>query len=285
MENFLKRILSDNASQFDAKIRNNGKQYFRVFAKNDKIVIEADSKIHIAVGLYRYLKDILHINYSWCGNSELKIDRIVLPEEEIYEEIPQEFVSMFNYCTYGYSMTYWNWERWEKELDFMAMNGVNLPLCVIGIEAVWYKTLLLNGCTKQEALSFISSPSHFPWQLMTNLEGVMPIMSEELIDQRLELGKKIINRMLELGMQPIQMGFSGFVPEVFKTKYYKDSDIRKKDDWCGISGTWELNPQDPLFTKIGTDFLNIQKELFGVHHFYACDPFHESKPPVDGKKI
>ena len=45
-----------------------------------------------------------------------------------------------------------------------------------------------------------------------------------------------------------------------------------------------MNPKDPAFKKIGTDFLNIQKELFGAHHFYACDPFHESEPPVEGKE-
>ena len=283
MKSFLKRVLKDNAQFIDCCIKDNSKGYYKVYAHNERLVIEADCKIHIAAGLYRYLKDVLNINYSWCGNTEISVDKLNFNFKPIYAEIVQKYISMFNYCTYGYSMAYWNWERWEKELDFMAMNGVNLPLFVVGIEAVWYKTLLLNGCTKEEALSFISSPSHFPWQLMTNIEGVMPVMSEKLIEKRLVLGQKIMKRMLELGMQPIQMGFSGFVPSVFKKKYYKSSDIRQKNNWCAIDGTWEVNPKDPLFKKIGTQFLNIQKELFGAYHFYACDPFHESEPPVDGK--
>lgn len=285
MKDFLERIFAEKAELFNIKLADNGNGgYYEIFSSDGKINIYADTKTHAAAGVYRYLKDCLHVNYSWCGNRELNITEVVFPKEHIKQQIKQKYISMFNYCTYGYSMAYWKWERWEKELDFMALNGVNMPLFVVGLEAVWYHTLLKNGFEKDEALAFISSPSHFPWQLMTNIEGVMPCMSEELINQRLELGQKIMKRMLELGMTPIQMGFSGFVPRLFKEKYFKDSDIKKKNNWCGIDGTWELNPKDPLFKKIGTDFLETQNELFGSYHYYACDPFHESTPPVKGKK-
>lgn len=110
----------------------------------------------------------------------------------------------------------------------MALNGVNLPLFTVGSEAVWYKALIKNGLTEDEALSFISSPSHFPWQLMTNIEGVMPVMDKALLEQRLKLDRRIIERMLELGMTPVQTGFSGFVPRIFKEKYFKNSDIKKR---------------------------------------------------------
>lgn len=284
MNAFLKRILGEKSNFFKITIKDSDKRYYKVFSVNRMIYIEAESKPSAGLGLYRYLKDFLHVNYSWCGNTELKIDELVFDFDTIYEEIQQKYISIFNYCTYGYSMAYWNFDKFEKMLDFMLLNGVNLPLFVVGIEAVWYQVLIKNNFTKEEALKFISSPSHFPWQLMTNLEGVMPPMSEDYIFHRLKLGQKIMKRMLELGMTPIQMGFSGFVPELFKTKYFKGADIRQKGNWCGIRGTYELNPKDPLFKKIGTDFLNTEKELFGAHHFYACDPFHESEPPINTKE-
>lgn len=284
MENFLKRILNDKYRYFEIIINESSRGYFKIYSNGEKIFIEASSKSNAGAGLYFYLKKYLHINYSRCGNRRIEINEIVFPENEIYREINQKYVSMYNYCTYGYSMVFWDWERWEKELDYLALNGVNLPLFVVGIEAVWYKVLLKYGFTKEEALSFISSPCHFPWQLMTNIEGVMPVMSEKLILRREELGKKIIRRMLELGMTPIQMGFSGFVPKLFKTKYFKNSRINQKINWCGISGTCELDPADDLFESFGIDFLKTQKEIFGAYHYYACDPFHESQPPVKGKK-
>ena len=44
-----------------------------------------------------------------------------------------------------------------KEIDFMAMNGINMPLTPIGSEAVWYETLQEFNFTKKEALSYFDS--------------------------------------------------------------------------------------------------------------------------------
>ena len=47
-----------------------------------------------------------------------------------------------NYCTYSYSMAFWDWTQWEDEIDRMAMQGINMPLvAVIGQYAVWQNTL------------------------------------------------------------------------------------------------------------------------------------------------
>ena len=32
----------------------------------------------------------------------------------------------------SYSMAFWNWTRWEQELDWMALHGINLPLAFTG---------------------------------------------------------------------------------------------------------------------------------------------------------
>lgn len=34
---------------------------------------------------------------------------------------------------------WWDWERWEKEIDWMALQGINLPLAFTGQEAIWQK--------------------------------------------------------------------------------------------------------------------------------------------------
>ena len=38
----------------------------------------------------------------------------------------------------------------------MALNGINMPLAVTGVEAVWYKTLLELGFSDLEARSFLA---------------------------------------------------------------------------------------------------------------------------------
>ena len=41
-----------------------------------------------------------------------------------------------NVCTFGYTYVWWNWTRWEREIDWMVLNGVNLPLAFTGQEAI-----------------------------------------------------------------------------------------------------------------------------------------------------
>ena len=190
----------------------------------------------------------------------------------------------FNYCTFGYSMRSWQWEQWEKEIDFMAMNGINMPLTVVGYEAVVFYTLLDFGFTEEEALSFVAGPSYYPWQMMTNLDTFMHIPDKKFIDKRFELGRKILQRELELGMTPIQQGFAGHIPEKLNEKFENSSELQYLPTWCGFPGTCQLDPLDPNFSVFGKALLQKQKELFGAYHFYACDPFHENEPPVDGDK-
>jgi hypothetical protein len=42
------------------------------------------------------------------------------------------------YC-FEDSFAWYDWERWEKEIDWMALQGVNLPLAFTGQEAIWQK--------------------------------------------------------------------------------------------------------------------------------------------------
>ena len=32
-------------------------------------------------------------------------------------------------------MTWWSWERWEAEIDWMALHGINLPMAFTGAGA------------------------------------------------------------------------------------------------------------------------------------------------------
>lgn len=53
----------------------------------------------------------------------------------------------FNQVTWSYSQVWWDWERWERELDWMSLNGVNIALAHVGQEAIWERVFqrLLKG--------------------------------------------------------------------------------------------------------------------------------------------
>lgn len=44
-----------------------------------------------------------------------------------------------NVCTVSYSFAFWDWKRWEREIDWMALNGFNLPLAFTGQEAIFQR--------------------------------------------------------------------------------------------------------------------------------------------------
>ena len=155
-----------------------------------------------------------------------------------------------------------------------------MPLFSVGLDAVWYNTLLRFNFTEQEARAFLTGPGHSAWQWMQNIQSYGGPLPKSVMDKHVALGKKIIARQLELGMQPIQQGFSGYVPRELQKKY-PQAKINMKRKWCGFDATAQLDPTDPLFHEIGLAFLEEQDKLFGSYGVYAADPFHESAPPVD----
>lgn len=284
LRNLILRNTPDIADSFDLRIKESpdGKNFYEVFCENGKIVISGDCKISQAMGYYDYLKKYCGINLSHCGNTTLDVSEAPLFEGELSRKISQKFRACFNYCTFGYSMAFWTWEDWEKEIDFMAMNGINFPLTIVGTEAVWYYTMRDFGYSNVGALRFLSGPGFWPWQLMNNIESYFGLTDENYIKARLELGKKIIERETELGMTPIQQGFSGMVPRSLK-KVFDSLRMNIVPSWCNFPVTYQLDPTDNAFKKFGTALLEKQRELFGAYHYYACDPFHENKPPVKKK--
>ena len=259
-----------------------GKDVFEVDTRDGRVVLRGNNPVSLAMALNYYVKYVAKGHFSWFGDQlafTLK-QQLPLPTQKIHKTVEQKYRVFFNYCTLSYSAPWWDWKRWERELDFLAMNGINMPLSPIGLEAVWYNTLLQYRFSDEEARQFLSGPGHFAWQWMQNLQGVGGPLPKSWIESHIKLGRQIIQRQLELGMQPIQQGFSGYVPRELKDKY-PEARIKLQGNWCSFPGAAQLDPLDPLFQKIGRTFLEEQKKLFGAHGVYAADPFHESSPPVN----
>ncbi|MEK0446059.1 MAG: hypothetical protein RLZZ399_1380 [Verrucomicrobiota bacterium] len=248
-----------------------------------KVTVRGSSGVALAMGLNWYLKNVCHTQMTWCGSRmEIPVERLEgVPGGKVRVVCPHQHVAYFNYCTLSYTAAWWDWERWEWEIDLMALQGVNMPLATVGLEAVWYETLLQFGFSDLEARSFLAGPAHLAWQWMANMDGFDGPLPKSWIDSRAELGKRILDREKAFGMRPIQQGFSGHVPALFKTKFPQAS-IAEKESWCGFPGTFQLDPLDPLFAKFGRVFLETEKRLLGLSGYLAADPFHESTPPRPG---
>lgn len=278
LQGFLQRNLPQFTDCFEIELKADAVDNYTLTAKDGKIHIIATTPVMACNAIYDYLKKYCNLQLSWCGNTEIDIKELTMFDGEMKKTVTQKFRVYMNYCTLNYTMSWWDFDRWEKEIDFMAMNGINMPLAVVGTEAVLYETLQEFGFTKEEAMAEISGPAFYAWQLMTNIMGYIPPTSEKYIYERAELGKKLLARYLEFGMQPIQQGFSGHVPMKLKEKYPKAKILSQKG-WCYYPKTAQIDPLDPLFTEFGTALLKNLDKIFGNYHYIACDPFHEGTPP------
>ena len=68
-----------------------------------------------------------------------------------------------NVCTFSYSSVWWNWTRWQREIDWMALNGINLPLAFTGQEAIWQRVYHKIGLAQQELDTFFGGPAFLAW--------------------------------------------------------------------------------------------------------------------------
>lgn len=132
----MQRVTGKDDLPLNLKIKKQGKDtYFKYSVENGEISITASDNVALCRGFYDYIKSNHHGMFSWNGNS------IDIPEnitDTPVKEVVSPFMNhyYFNVCTYGYTMPYWNWERWEKEIDWMAMHGFNMPLALVGYESI-----------------------------------------------------------------------------------------------------------------------------------------------------
>ncbi|TRX61689.1 alpha-N-acetylglucosaminidase [Fulvivirga sp. M361] len=276
----LARMLPEHNSSFIFKetVANNGKDFFEISSVDGKIRIEGTSGVALSSGLNWYLKNYCNAQVSINYNQLNLPPQLPEVNEKQRIETPFDYRYMFNYCTYGYTMPWWDWDRWEQMIDYMAMMGVNMPLATIGQEAVWQEVLTDLGLSQEQVDDFFVGPAHLPWGWMGNIDGLGGPLPQNWIDQRKELQNKVLQRMRSLGMKPVLQAFTGHVPQALK-ELYPTANIFQIEDWAGIPGTWFLDPTDSLFQEIGTAFIEKQTELFGTDHLYDADCFIEVDPP------
>ena len=124
----------------------------------------------MAVGLNYYLKYYCNTNVSWFVDDHLDMPA-TLPAEDKKVTVDARCKDRFflNYCTFGYTMPWWQWEDWEHFIDWMALNGINLPLAITGQESIWLKVWTKLGLSESEVRNYFTGPAHLPWHRMLNI--------------------------------------------------------------------------------------------------------------------
>lgn len=253
----------------------NGKNIFSFEVCDDKVLIKGDNAVSMAVSYYRFMRE--YCGAYFTADHSLAYGEFSLPSEKYEGVIESKYRTCFEYTTFSCSACWWNWERWEKEIDFMAMNGINMPLAVVGTQAVWLKTMDDLGMKESLSLSGLSGPAFWGWQLSNCFDGYLPQTKRETVEKQIELGRMIIEREKELGMEPILNGFSGYIFRNFIQGKVR-ARMKKTDEWCLFPAQYQLSVRDTMFHKIGSMYYRNQKLLLGESRFFMADPFSGHEP-------
>ena len=289
---------------------NSKQEVFVLGSEDGKILVKGTTISAITTGLGWYLNHIAHINIAWNSLNEKTVavknenapyadlSNLPLPTAEETHVSDAKYRYYLNTCAFGYSMTSWTWTRWQQEIDWMALHGINMPLQLVGMEEVWRKFLTMEeggkrkyGYTDEAAKAFVAGPAFIAWWAMNNLEGwggtgsgtksggtwagAGGVQDDAWYVRQTELAGKIVEAQRALGMQPVLPGWSGMVPTNFKSK----SGYATR----GNGGNWAGDFVRPLllsvsndnYAEIAADYYACLKEVMGESQYYSMDPFHE----------
>ncbi|KRY47082.1 Alpha-N-acetylglucosaminidase [Trichinella britovi] len=214
----------------------------------NRTLIKGTSGVALAFGVNAHLRNMYDVHIAWDG-IRVELPAIVSPphKQMMFKSIGR-YRYFGNVCTFSYSFAWWNWSRWEYFIDWMALNGINLPLAHVGNEVVWKS-----------------------WQ---------GPLTETWHQDQLVLQKRILKRMVEFGMLPILPAFAGHVPDGFR-RIFPTANLLSAKCWI-FNSTYSclkfVHPSDPLFLQIGKAYMQKLENYFGLFHAYSADPFNEMVP-------
>lgn len=273
VDELLERIDRGASRKIKTELVKQDRDFFEITTKGGKPCIKGNTWVNIASGLNWYLKYYAGVQLTWNQMKATLPATLPLPKKPERRETDLKLRYDFNYCTFSYSMAFWDWARWQTEIDWMALHGVNLPLAVVGEECAWRNLLLRLGYTKDEVNQFIAGPAFLAWWEMNNLEGWGGPLPDTWYTQQEKLQKQILKRMKEWGMEPVLPGYSGMLPSNAHEKL--SVNVADGGKWNGYTRPTFLQPTDSRFHEIASLYYDELTKLFGKANYYSMDPFHE----------
>lgn len=276
----------------DASLAQNGKDVFIIAPGNGKPCIKGNTQLSVSTGINWYLNHYAHINLSWSNpKTDLVNTSLPIPNSEETHVCNTTYRYNLHTNAFSNSMALWTWDRWQQEIDWMALHGVNAPLNIVGLEVVTRNFLTRLGVESWVINTYITGPAYLSWFANNQIQGLgatawaegvtMEGIPEWWYTRQEELCKQTLTRMREFGMQPVLPGFSGQVPDGFTNANVNAGDVIDNGIWLN-----EVHKR-PDIVKPGTDSYNQLAAIYyeelhnvmGVSELYGIDPFHDGTLP------
>lgn len=272
----VKRTVGEKYSDnFVFEIEDDGREYFEIRDFDGKIKIKANSGVCVAAGLNYYYKYFCNVHISQVGRNTVMPESLPAVKNTVFMQTPFKVRYSYNYCALSYTMAFWKEEEWQKELDWLALQGINVVLDITAIEEVYRRFLLAIGYNMNEVKAFITGPAYYAWFNMANIYGVGGPLPDGFFELHTELARKNHLYMRKMGMQPVLQGYSGMVPVDIR-KHIPAAPVIPQGKWNALDRPYMLKTDSEVYVKLARLFYQCQKDVFGdVSHYYATDPFHE----------
>ena len=236
MRALLGRLLPEHQHHFIVKqLPNKEGDHFTLASKGDKIIIGGNTANSMAVGLNHYLRYYCNVSIGWFVDDKYEMpDTLPAVEGEVKIKARCNDRFFLNYCTFGYTMPWWKWREWEHFIDWMALQGVNMPLAITGQESVWYRVWRKLGLSDEEIRNYFTGPAHLPWHRMNNIDYWQGGVPMSWLESQESLQKQIVARERELNMRPVLPAFAGHIPQELK-RIFPEAKMDKLACWAGYS--------------------------------------------------
>ena len=253
----------------------NGFDCYEVYSEDKKVVLAGNSPLSQAMAYYDYLNRF-HGVVITSGDYDIStISSAPLPEEKFGRTIRKKIRAMTSYESFSLSGNFRGFDRWEKEIDFMAMHGFNKALQPIGFDGVLYRTLTGIGMPDKFCLEFSSGPAFLINQITGNIAATDSVNSKEYLERKITVGRLISDRERSLGIEPIFPAALPSVPFSLRKKYIK-MDIFKAPMWYNFPPIFFIRPKNGFFSVFNNKFLTVQREALGETHSYFFEAIYES---------
>jgi alpha-N-acetylglucosaminidase len=276
-EGVLQRLMPHLAPQFQLAlvVRPDHKEYFRIYGTRGHIRVDGATQPSVLYGVNWYLKYVAHLHVSPNG-LRLGPPNLVLPPPESPIEKPALFRWRYalNENVDGYSTPYWDQNRWQHEIDVLALSGTNAILIERGMDLVLYQTFRDSGYSDKAIRNWIVQPAHQNWQLMGNMCCFEAPISIKLLEKRSRSAQQLIATLRSLGIVPVLPGYYGIVPADFAS-IHPGAHVITQGDWNGFTRPGWLDPLDPNFDKLAESFYRHQHALYGDSAIYDMEIFQE----------
>ncbi|WP_165956401.1 alpha-N-acetylglucosaminidase [Kribbella antibiotica] len=255
---------------------------FEIDTFEGRVLLSGTSGVATISAFHWWLKYVAGQHLSTNGDRISLPATLPLPTAKIRmsTELTERYA--YNFTVFGYTSPWWTWSDWERELDYLAASGTNRALALIGMERVWYDTFLDFGMDELAVRQWIAQPALQPWQWYgettgydENASGYSGPVSVDLMDRRVELGEKIVQRMRSLNITPVFPAFTGQVPDQAFADLHPDTHIPAQGDYAGHPRPYWLDTTEALYAPVAARFYEAQTALFGKTTHYSGDLFHE----------